>query len=76
MTLVRTGAAFNANIEEYLQRAILAAQFIHFRDGLVFPVINQLTRKSQVFLEDILGNKRFAVRHDPRLDVGDDRIFF
>ena len=75
MTLVRAGAAFDAGVQEDLERAVLAGQFLHLVERDLFPVLDQFTGKSQLLLEFRLGHEGFTVRHRPFMKERDDGIF-
>ncbi len=63
VTLVGAGAAFDAGIEENLQRAVLPEQLAHLVECDVLPVLDQLSGIAQRRLVFRLGDKGLGVRH-------------
>ena len=75
VTLVGAGTALDTGIEEHPESPVLASQFLHLVQGDLFPIVDQFTRESQVFLEFFLGDIGLAVRHYPFLDMRNDGVF-
>ena len=70
MALISAHATLDTGVEKNRQRAVLAQQLAHFRQGHVLPVIDQFTWKTQALLVFRLSHKGSAVDHGIALEGG------